>query len=540
MFDAQTGRPAQIKDLRSHSATNGWKTYSLRGTGIAANEVATLIDNGVKPTVQLWTESGRTVIATGNHPLLTPTGWTRLDTLRTGDRVAVPAYLPAPNAPTSRPANQISAAARLLVSSESDAASTKETSNDGVPDWLWTLPNTDLQWFFAELFSHIPRDSSANDHVVCVRSAQVARHLQMLLLRLRTHAVISPADGDDTSDRGAPWMVTLRHLPQADGLSVANVGHDGEISVESPASPVDMFWDKVDRVEITGDHERVFDLEVPNCRNYVASGIVVHNSTAALLAASVLAEETGERVALVDANFAQSSQSLLLSLRGQSPTIADVATPPFEAQRLKRSLVTVPNSNLDVLLSPPKIRRADPRVLNPDLWTRCVTQMRDWYRYIIVDTEVAKVLGEPMFDRFVFQVVDQLVAVVAPGEAVTNNIVWLESVTDPHVAAGQNLPLSQIHVLLNMARDGVGWDEPDVKEMFARFGWLGAIPFADEVQRAANDSRLHLSQSDARNAMMQSLFRLTGHPALDRPGKPTVVNRRSRQGGFFEKLLRSN
>lgn len=52
------------------------------------------LDDGEKPTLRLITQSGRTLEATLPHPLLTPTGWKPLGTLRLGDHIAVPRHLP--------------------------------------------------------------------------------------------------------------------------------------------------------------------------------------------------------------------------------------------------------------------------------------------------------------------------------------------------------------------------------------------------------------------------------------------------------------
>ncbi len=51
---------------------------------------------GTKPVFRLTLASGKTLRATENHPFLTYAGWRQLGDLRTGDRVAVPRHIPAP------------------------------------------------------------------------------------------------------------------------------------------------------------------------------------------------------------------------------------------------------------------------------------------------------------------------------------------------------------------------------------------------------------------------------------------------------------
>jgi replicative DNA helicase len=51
---------------------------------------------GTKPVFKLTLASGKTVRATENHPFLAYKGWASLGDLRTGDRIAVPRHVPAP------------------------------------------------------------------------------------------------------------------------------------------------------------------------------------------------------------------------------------------------------------------------------------------------------------------------------------------------------------------------------------------------------------------------------------------------------------
>ena len=52
---------------------------------------------GTKPVFRLTTTSGKTVRATANHPFRTYDGWTALEDLRAGQRIAVPRHVPAPH-----------------------------------------------------------------------------------------------------------------------------------------------------------------------------------------------------------------------------------------------------------------------------------------------------------------------------------------------------------------------------------------------------------------------------------------------------------
>jgi len=64
------------------------------GFTFAHSRVTGVFENGVKPVFRLTTSLGKTLEATGNHPLLTLRGWKNLEDLNMGDRIAAPARLP--------------------------------------------------------------------------------------------------------------------------------------------------------------------------------------------------------------------------------------------------------------------------------------------------------------------------------------------------------------------------------------------------------------------------------------------------------------
>ena len=57
-----------------------------------------VFSTGTRPVFRLTLSSGKQVRATENHPFLTYAGWRALGDLRTGDRLAVPRHVPAPEA----------------------------------------------------------------------------------------------------------------------------------------------------------------------------------------------------------------------------------------------------------------------------------------------------------------------------------------------------------------------------------------------------------------------------------------------------------
>ncbi len=92
ILNPQTGALETIDDcVRERQG----KVVSLDASGrLRGAEASDFVDDGVKPVFEVRTALGRRVVGTAPHPLLTPTGWQPLASLRPGMCVAVPRVLP--------------------------------------------------------------------------------------------------------------------------------------------------------------------------------------------------------------------------------------------------------------------------------------------------------------------------------------------------------------------------------------------------------------------------------------------------------------
>ncbi|MEO6711855.1 MAG: replicative DNA helicase [Mycobacteriales bacterium] len=99
LLRADTGAPISFRELldNGHEGIVVWSFDENRR--LVAAPVTKVFPSGVKPVFRLRLASGREVKASGNHPFLTFDGWASLETLRVGDRVAVPRTIPEPIAP---------------------------------------------------------------------------------------------------------------------------------------------------------------------------------------------------------------------------------------------------------------------------------------------------------------------------------------------------------------------------------------------------------------------------------------------------------
>ena len=92
VVNAKTGARIPIKELAERA--NPKEPMACLGVDsqfkVSPQQIVNAFYSGQKQVFQLVTRSGKTIKASANHPFLKLAGWTRLDALRVGDKVAVP------------------------------------------------------------------------------------------------------------------------------------------------------------------------------------------------------------------------------------------------------------------------------------------------------------------------------------------------------------------------------------------------------------------------------------------------------------------
>ena len=92
IVDALTGERTTVEDLfRTRRACT---VHALGDDGkLRERAVTNVMQNGRKRVFELRTAQGKSITATGNHPFRTLDGWTNLEDLKVGDRIAAPRQL---------------------------------------------------------------------------------------------------------------------------------------------------------------------------------------------------------------------------------------------------------------------------------------------------------------------------------------------------------------------------------------------------------------------------------------------------------------
>jgi replicative DNA helicase len=317
------------------------------------------VDDGVRRVWRVRTALGREITATACHPFLTPAGWRRLEDLRPGSVVAVPAYLPVEGTtPVEEPVaallghvsaygagrgepfsvETVEAAADLarnadvlgLALYELDAGCFRLTGkggrarrlcallesygaaqDDDVPAAVERWPHDGVAAFLRRYLARgagVGIDRGRPRVVLRAHAALAARSVAHLLLRL---GVVVRRDAerlevaDDESLVRFIERVGLVGRDRALHALAARCGVPAVVGAASaaaaPAGPPGcgarraIWWDDVVGVDDAGE-TRVFDLTVPAHHTFVADDVIVHNTSFALGAAAHVALQSRKPV----------------------------------------------------------------------------------------------------------------------------------------------------------------------------------------------------------------------------------------------------
>jgi MinD-like ATPase involved in chromosome partitioning or flagellar assembly len=492
IVDPVTGIPHRLDEVVR--APELVTVLTLDGATIQCAPITAKIDSGVKATVRVELRSGRTVTVTPHHPFLLPDGWRPAADITVGQAVAVPARTPFPLRPRPLDGPALVALATEVVAGP--GARPPSAGPATMPTAAFALPPDQLARLLGMLWAYLGTTGEDGSAAVALASEDVARAVQHLLTRFRVPSRIAPAAPGAPE---GPWRL---------GVAPADVPTlRAQVILADPADPRpepadgddDRRWDEVVAITPAGDRQ-VWDLTVERTHCFVASDVVVHNTTTALMAAGTLAralQPAGKRVALVDANTAQSSVSTVLQ-RTPRGSVLDLVRSDVDDRLLASALTPVPEAGgLDVLFGAPDLRSTDRRLVTTALYRRIVAGLRRTHDYVVVDTPVAEAVDHDLFGDFVLRDSDLLLVVLDPNrETIHNNVEWLDIIGDPVSAGGRNVPPERIGVVLNRADPDQAWNARTVGDHFRRFHFLGAIPDSPAVQRAANEARL-LDRFDA-------------------------------------------
>lgn len=336
VWRADTGEEVPIGELAATDEPDVWVWSVGADYRLTPARLAAAFPTGVKRVFRLRLRSGRRVTASANHPLLTFDGWTRLDELAVGSRVAVPRQVPEPQS------------AEALDEAELAAWADASLAHGWLPEAVFRLKDSQLETVVRRLWAAGGSVAPTAARVACVcdtASPALARGLQRALTRLGVAATVTRASAGGArvaaagragerafldrlavdGDAGEPAAQLRARLPapgagdedtlpvdvwdevgrcMADrGLTPAaftaamDLGVCGTTLWQQPPSRevvrraaevvdsdhlrrlarADLWWDAVAAIDDLGE-QPVFDATVEPTHNFLADGVVVENS----------------------------------------------------------------------------------------------------------------------------------------------------------------------------------------------------------------------------------------------------------------------
>lgn len=115
LIHAKTGEPMTIQSLAEREQQTPIPVIAMGNNFKLTSHVMTkAFSSGVKEVFELKTRTGRVIKASANHPFQKLEGWTRLDKLEVGDRIAVARDIPIPNTQSQLSQDELILIAHLL------------------------------------------------------------------------------------------------------------------------------------------------------------------------------------------------------------------------------------------------------------------------------------------------------------------------------------------------------------------------------------------------------------------------------------------
>jgi DNA-directed DNA polymerase III PolC len=232
IVDAITGELTTVGELFARR-----RPFTIHALGadnrLVARAVTDVVWNGVRPMFELTTASRRSITATDNHPLWTPDGWVLLGDLAAGDEVALAGPLLGVFPGSHRYAASSAAHCQPVFTPKGWESLAQGNALGSVRQTECTLKGCDTA--LSQAFS----------------------------LDNKT----------DTEPRALPWAEDSHPFGVK---TMPTLIRDGEVSG-------DVVWDRVVSITPAGV-EDVYDLTVDEDHNFVANGLIVHNSHTAAYA----------------------------------------------------------------------------------------------------------------------------------------------------------------------------------------------------------------------------------------------------------------
>lgn len=539
VIDPKTGVPYPLRSIVEHDIVTSVAAYAAGS--IAAHPIAARMHSGTKNTYVLTLASGRSVTATGNHPMLSRAGWKPLEEVEIGEALATPASHPLPENPLALAATDVdllayftaettahkadlphadsaifdivALAARAHIGDTDlgflglnpitasnptqraiDASRVSIHARHGLteaafPLAAYRLDRPTLTRFLSLYWMAAGHVTVNQEAYVCVETQSAAAALQHLLLRLGIQTFQTFRTGPRNT-----WKVSVHpdYIKNfAETLAIWGVKADNLASITTPLAPTTaLHWDEVVSI-VEGPRAEVYDIEVPGPANFVANDIVVHNSTTAALLAGTIAKSSAAagkplKVVLVDLDTRDGQVGSLIGK--YMPTSINIRVmPEWNADTVTANLVHDPRLGIDALLAPVRPRNADD--VGADFYRQIIGILQTTHDVVVLDCSVNyldPLLGTAfaMSDEILFVTTLATTSVQGMARSLT------ELFADP-ADGGLGIPKEKVGIVANQVIKNVGMGKDKLLRAALGAPLVGQIPSdQDAVLVATNSNRM--------------------------------------------------
>lgn len=337
---------------------------------------------------------------------------------------------------------------------------------------------------------------------IATRVGDFAGHQGMSVSHKRFSTVVNPQIGFVAKMREAlDGLVEIRDAPEVSNSTEAApialpIAEDiPEVGGQLPELPGVADSDTLDSLHPSASRELLSRSKPPGQTTITVTsskGGSGKSTTSIMLASSIAraSHEAGKplSVCLVDLDTRDGQVASMIGTF--MPTALNIrAQPVWDEERIRRSLVHVPELGIDTLLAPIRPRTAD--AVGPDFYRVVVRSLQRMYDVVIMDTSVQYL--DPLIAEVALVEADEILFVTnLAATAIQGMARALREVTAPRDESGLGIPREKIGILVNQSVADVGMEREQITAAGLGIPVVGVIPLATrDVLAATNLLRIH-------------------------------------------------
>lgn len=220
IFDPETGYWNKVEDLFKAGSASVI-TYDGKSNQLIPAHDCPVFYNGKKEVYRVIVENGKSIDATGNHPLLTPEGWLEIDSLKVGTEVALVTDLCSQDTTVIW---QKVLSIKYLGTYDTYDLTVPETHNFVAEEFI--VHNTETMCVDALWRTNVNRSYR------CIFAAPYESQIRNIFMRLSELVNLSPVvKANVLSNTKTPWLITFHNGSSIQGYTTGASSGGGATTI---------------------------------------------------------------------------------------------------------------------------------------------------------------------------------------------------------------------------------------------------------------------------------------------------------------------